>query len=88
MATEVPSFEKVVDTIQDLIKTEQESINARLDSLVDVATSFQEKCKINIKHNSNQPKKEKIIPVLDNFVTEYNQEIKQDNSAKVIMEKY
>ncbi|MEH1839453.1 MAG: hypothetical protein V7L20_11920 [Nostoc sp.] len=30
MATEVPSFEQVVDEIQYLIKTEQESINARL----------------------------------------------------------
>ncbi|WP_425335018.1 IS1/IS1595 family N-terminal zinc-binding domain-containing protein [Nostoc punctiforme] len=87
MATEVPSFEKVVDTIQDLIKTEQESINARLDSLVAVATSFQEKCEINIKHNPKQPEIEKIIPVLDNSVTECNQETKQDNSAKVTNKK-
>ena len=40
MATEVPSFEQVVDKIQDLLKAEQESINARLNSLVAVATLF------------------------------------------------
>ncbi|NEU78446.1 NYN domain-containing protein [Nostoc sp. UIC10630] len=83
VATEVSSFEKVVDTIQDLIKTEQESINARLDSLVDVATLFQEKCNINIQNNSNQPKKEKVISASDNFFTESIQEVKKEDSAKV-----
>ncbi|MEH1968627.1 IS1/IS1595 family N-terminal zinc-binding domain-containing protein [Nostoc sp.] len=83
MATEVPSFEKVVDTIQDLIKTEQESINARLNSLVAVATSFQEQCDINIKHNPKQPEIEKIIPVLDNSFTECIQETKKEDFAKI-----
>ncbi|MBD2523016.1 NYN domain-containing protein [Nostoc sp. FACHB-133] len=70
MATEVPSFEKVIEPIQDLIKTEDESINAKLNSLVDVATSFQERCEINIKHNLNQPEEEKPISVVDNSFTE------------------
>ncbi|MEH1865313.1 MAG: NYN domain-containing protein [Nostoc sp.] len=83
VATEVPSFEKVLDTIQDLIKTEQESINARLNSLVDVATSFQERCEIDIKYNQKQEEVEKISPVLDNSFTEYVQETKQENFAKV-----
>ncbi|QHG17977.1 NYN domain-containing protein [Nostoc sp. ATCC 53789] len=74
VATEVPSFEKVLDTIQDLIKTEQESINARLNSLVDVATSFQERCEINIQHNLKQPENEKITPVVNKSLTESIQE--------------
>ncbi|PHM05572.1 hypothetical protein CK516_40285 [Nostoc sp. 'Peltigera malacea cyanobiont' DB3992] len=57
MATEVPSLEKVVEQIQDLIKSEHESINARLNSLVAVATLFQEKCDINIKHNPKATRK-------------------------------
>jgi len=83
MATEVPSLEKVLNTIQDLIKSEQESINARLNRLVDVATLFQEKCDINIQDNSNQPKDEKVIPVLDNSFTESIQEVKKEGFAKV-----
>ncbi|MEH2156609.1 IS1/IS1595 family N-terminal zinc-binding domain-containing protein [Nostoc sp.] len=70
MATKVTSFEKVIDPIQDLIKTEEESINAKLNSLVDVATLFQETCEINIKHNLNQPEQEKSISVVDNSFTE------------------
>ncbi len=85
MATEVTSLEKVkvVDTIQDLIKTEQESINARLDSLVDVATLFQEKCNISIQDNSSQPENEKVISVLDNSFTEPIQEVKKEDFGKV-----
>ncbi|WP_230966206.1 hypothetical protein [Nostoc sp. NZL] len=84
MATEVPSLEKVVDTIQDLIKTEQESINARLNSLVAVATLFQEKCDINIQHNTKQPENEKTITILDNSVKESVQsKEKQEDSNKI-----
>ncbi|MEH2006324.1 IS1/IS1595 family N-terminal zinc-binding domain-containing protein [Nostoc sp.] len=66
MAVEVPTFEKVVEQIEDLIKNEQESINARLSSLAAIASLFQERCNINIKHNPKQPEIEEIIPVLDN----------------------
>ncbi|MEH2024455.1 MAG: NYN domain-containing protein [Nostoc sp.] len=83
MATEVPSLEKVVDTIQDLIKTEQESINARLDSLVAVATLFQERCEINIKDNPKKTEAEKIIPILNNSFTEsIQEEEKKEDSAE------
>ena len=74
MGTEVPSFEKVVEQIQDLIKTEQESINARLNSLVAIASLFQERCNINIKDNPKQPEIEEIIPVLDNSSAQSIQE--------------
>lgn len=74
MATEVPSLETVVDTIQDLIKTEQESINARLDSLVAVATLFQERCDINIKDNPKKTEVEKTIPILNNSFSKCIQE--------------
>ncbi|MGF1935136.1 MAG: IS1/IS1595 family N-terminal zinc-binding domain-containing protein [Nostoc sp. ChiQUE02] len=85
VATEVTSFEKVkvVDTIQDLIKSEHESSNARLNRLVYVATLFQEKCDINIQDNSNKPENEKAIPILDNSFTECIQEAKKEDFAKV-----
>ncbi|MFS0517582.1 NYN domain-containing protein [Nostoc sp. UIC 10607] len=85
MATEVPSLEKVVDTIQDLIKTEQESINARLDSLVAVATLFQERCEINIKDNPKKTEAEKIIPILNDSFTEsiQEEEKKEDSSVNL-----
>ncbi|MEH2226345.1 MAG: NYN domain-containing protein [Nostoc sp.] len=85
MATEVPSLETVVDTIQDLIKTEQESINARLNSLVAVATLFQEKCDIiNIQDNSKHLENEKFISVLNNSFTESIQEVKTEGLVKVL----
>ncbi|MBE8968327.1 NYN domain-containing protein [Nostocales cyanobacterium LEGE 12452] len=88
VATEVPSLEKVVDTIQDLIKIEQKSINTRLNSLVAVATLFQEKCDIiNIQDNSKHLENEKVISVLDNSFTESIQEVKKEGLVKVLNEK-
>ncbi|WP_375512999.1 NYN domain-containing protein [uncultured Nostoc sp.] len=83
MATEVPSFEQVVDKIQDLIKTEQESINARLNNLVAVATLFQERCDINIKHHSKQTEIEEIIPVIDNSSAQSIQKEEKEGSAEI-----
>ncbi|MEH2364606.1 MAG: NYN domain-containing protein [Nostoc sp.] len=83
MATKVPSFEKVVEQIQDLIKNEQDSINARLNSLVAVASLFQERCDINIKHNPKQPEVEEIIPVLDNSLTQSIPEGEKEKVAKI-----
>ncbi|MEH1941760.1 MAG: NYN domain-containing protein [Nostoc sp.] len=77
MATEVPSFEKVVDTIQDLIKNEQESINARLQSLAVIASLFKERCNINIKQNPKQPEIEEIIPITNNSSAQSIQEQKE-----------
>ena len=86
MATEVPSFEKVVDTIQDLIKNEQDSINARLHSLAAIASLFKERCNINIKHNLKQPEIEEIIPVIDNSSAQSIQEEEKEKevSAEIL----
>ncbi|MHC5935222.1 IS1/IS1595 family N-terminal zinc-binding domain-containing protein [Nostoc sp.] len=83
MATEVPSFEKVVEQIQDLIKNEQDSINARLNSLAAIASLFQEQCDINIKPNPKQPEIQAIIPVLDNSLTQSIPEGEKEKFAKI-----
>ncbi|MBN3881693.1 IS1/IS1595 family N-terminal zinc-binding domain-containing protein [Nostoc sp.] len=80
MATKATSFEKVIDPIQDLIKTEEESINAKLNSLVDVATLFQERCDINIKSNPKQSEIEEIISIQYNSSA---QSIQEENAAKI-----
>ncbi|HYX14658.1 MAG TPA: NYN domain-containing protein [Nostoc sp.] len=83
MATEVPSLEQMVDKIQDLIKAEQESINTRLNSLLAVATLFQERCDINIKHHSKQPEIEEIIPVIDNSSAQSVQKEEKEDFAGI-----
>ena len=84
MATEIPSFEQVIDKIQDLIKTEQESINTRLNSLMAVATLFQERCDINIKYHSKQPEVEEIIPVIDNSSAQLIQKEEKEDAAEIL----
>ncbi len=83
MAIEVPSFEQVVDKIQDLIIAEHESINTRLNSLMAVATLFQERCDINIKHHSKQPEIEEIIPVIDNSSAQFIQKEEKEGSVEI-----
>ncbi|WP_392534090.1 NYN domain-containing protein [Nostoc sp. C117] len=63
MTTEVPSLEKVVDQIQDLIKNEQDSINSRLQSLAAIASLFEERCNINYTHHQKQPQHEEITSI-------------------------
>nr|MCM0589008.1 NYN domain-containing protein [Gloeotrichia echinulata DEX184] len=65
MAVEIPSFEEVVHQIQDLIKTEQESLNTRLNNLVAVANLFQERRNI----NNNKPPNNEIIPIPEEIST-------------------
>ncbi|MEH1919754.1 MAG: NYN domain-containing protein [Nostoc sp.] len=84
MATEVPSLEKVVEQIQDLIKNEQNSINARLNSLATIASLFQERANINIKHHPKQVEIEEISPILDNLSAQSTQE---ENSSVISNEK-
>lgn len=74
MATEVPSLEKVVEQIQDLIKNEQDSINTRLNSLAIITSLFQERSNINNKSNHKQPESEEIIPIIDNLSVQSIQE--------------
>ncbi|WP_442940846.1 IS1/IS1595 family N-terminal zinc-binding domain-containing protein [Nostoc sp.] len=80
MATEVPSLEKVVEQIQDLIKNEQDSINARLHKLTTIASLFQERSNINNKSNHKQPEIEEIIPIIDNSSA---QSIQEEDSAEI-----
>ncbi|WP_442947980.1 IS1/IS1595 family N-terminal zinc-binding domain-containing protein [Nostoc sp.] len=84
MATEVPSLEKVVEQIQDLIKNEQNSINARLNSLATIASLFQERANINIKHHPKQAEIEEISPILDNLSA---QSIQEETSSVISNEK-
>ncbi|MEH2091248.1 IS1/IS1595 family N-terminal zinc-binding domain-containing protein [Nostoc sp.] len=83
MATEVPSLEKVVEQIQDLIKNEQDSINTRLHSLGTIASLFQERSNINNKSNHKQPEIEEIVPIIDNSSAQFIQE----ESAEIPNEK-
>ncbi|MDZ8183264.1 MAG: NYN domain-containing protein [Nostoc sp. ChiSLP02] len=61
MAREVPSLEQVVEQIQDLIKNEQNSIAARLNSLATIATLFEERCNLDTTHTQKQPVIEEMI---------------------------
>ncbi len=87
MATEVPSFEKVVEQIQDLIKNEQDSINTRLHSLATIANLFQERSNINNKFNPQQPEIEEIIPIIDDPSAQSIQEKEKEDSAEILNEK-
>ncbi|MEH2329764.1 IS1/IS1595 family N-terminal zinc-binding domain-containing protein [Nostoc sp.] len=78
MATEVPSLEKVVEQIQDLIKNEQDLINTRLYRLTTIASLFQERSNINNKSNPKQPEIEENIPIIDNSSAQSIQEEKED----------
>lgn len=72
METDIPSFEEVVQKIECLIKTEQESINARLSNLVTVANLFQERC--NLTLNKNKPHLDEHIPIEDKSTQSYEKE--------------
>ena len=67
--TEIPSFEELVQKIEELIKGERESITERLSKLTTVATLFQERCNLTLNANymmSGSPVivQEKEIPIL------------------------
>ncbi|MDZ8134510.1 MAG: NYN domain-containing protein [Nostoc sp. DedQUE04] len=74
MATEVPSLEKVVEQIQDLIKNEQDSINTRLHRLTTITSLFQERSNINNKSHHKQPEIEEITPIINNLSAQLIQE--------------
>ncbi|MDZ8064174.1 MAG: NYN domain-containing protein [Nostoc sp. DedQUE08] len=83
MATEVPSLEKVVEQIQDLIKNEQDSINTRLHRLTTIASLFQERSNINNKSHHKQPEIEEITPIINNL----SAQLIQEDTAKIPNEK-
>ncbi len=70
MTREVPSLEQVVEEIQDLIKNEQNSINARLHSLAAIASLFEERCNINTKNHQKRSEVEEIISLPDDASTQ------------------
>ncbi|WP_442939564.1 IS1/IS1595 family N-terminal zinc-binding domain-containing protein [Nostoc sp.] len=84
MLIEVPSLEKVVEQIQDLIKNEQDSINTRLHRLTTIASLFQERSNITNKSNHKQPQIEEIIPIIDNSSAQF---IQEEDSAEIPNEK-
>lgn len=65
MSVAIPSFEEVVHQIQDLIKTEQESLNTRLQNLLAVANLFEERCNINNKTSTSE-----ITPIVEEVSTQ------------------
>ncbi|MDZ7995525.1 MAG: NYN domain-containing protein [Nostoc sp. EfeVER01] len=83
MSTEVPSLEKVVEQIQDLIKNEQDSINTRLHRLTTITSLFQERSNITNKSNHKQPESEEIIPIIDNLSVQ----LVQEDTAEIPNEK-
>ncbi len=52
MAAEVPSYEGVIDKIEDLINAERDSITERLSKLVTVANLFQERQNLTVKQST------------------------------------
>ncbi|MEH2177277.1 IS1/IS1595 family N-terminal zinc-binding domain-containing protein [Nostoc sp.] len=84
MATEVPSLEKVVEQIQDLIKNEQDSINTRLHRLTTIASLFQERSNITNKSHPKQTEMEEILPIIDNLSV---QSILEEDFVEITNEK-
>ncbi|WP_442943152.1 IS1/IS1595 family N-terminal zinc-binding domain-containing protein [Nostoc sp.] len=87
IATEVPSLEKVVEQIQDLIKNEQDSINTRLHTLATIASLFHERSNINNKSNPKQPEIEENISVRDDSSAQSIQKKEKEDSAEIPNEK-
>ncbi|MDF5710426.1 MAG: NYN domain-containing protein [Nostoc sp. S4] len=83
MATEVPSLELVIEQIQDLIKNEQNSINARLHSLVAIASLFAERCNIDTNDNPRQPEIEEIVSLPEQLSTKAIKEEVQQNFTPI-----
>jgi hypothetical protein len=62
LTMEIPSLEDVVQKIENLIKSEQESIETKLNNLVAIANLFQERCHLEL-HNDKSVKLEKTEPL-------------------------
>lgn len=54
MAAEVPSYEGVIDKIEDLINAERDSITERLSKLVTVANLFQERQNLTVQSSEDE----------------------------------
>lgn len=90
LTMEIPSLEDVVQKIENLIKSEQESIENKLNNLVAIANLFEERCHLEL-HHDQPPKTEKTEPLTENknsTTTPQNaQEINsQTNLEKLLLE--
>jgi hypothetical protein len=65
LTTEIPSLEDVVQKIENLIKSEQASIENKLNNLVAIANLFQERCHLEL-HHDQPPKTQKTEPLTQN----------------------
>ncbi|BAY77503.1 hypothetical protein NIES25_39650 [Nostoc linckia NIES-25] len=81
MAREIPSLERVVEEIQDLIKNEQNSINTKLQSLATIATLFEERRNLNTNIYQNRPEIEEVVSPTDESST---QSIKQEEKENFV----
>ncbi|WP_445634296.1 NYN domain-containing protein [Nostoc sp. DSM 114161] len=81
MDREIPSLERVVEEIQDLIKNEQNSINTKLQSLATIATLFEERRNLNTNIYQNRPEIEEGVSPTDESST---QSIKQEEKENFV----
>ncbi|HIK03125.1 MAG TPA: NYN domain-containing protein [Trichormus sp. M33_DOE_039] len=61
LAMEIPSLEEVVQRIENLIKSEQESIEAKLNNLVAIAHLFQERCHLELHTEQSEKVEKKLL---------------------------
>ncbi|WP_225977604.1 NYN domain-containing protein [Nostoc sp. CENA543] len=64
-SSEIPSLADVVHKIESLIKSEQESIEAKLNNLVAIAHLFQERCHLELQYEQPAKEEKKLPP--DNY---------------------
>jgi len=82
MGTSIPSFESFAQKIEELIKTEQESITERLSKLTAVATLFQERCNLTLmENNSNELGEIVSMPEVESTQIIPKKQVKSDDAT-------
>ncbi|WP_329608355.1 NYN domain-containing protein [Nostoc sp. CMAA1605] len=61
-SSEIPSLADVVNKIESLIKSEQESLEAKLNNLVAIAHLFQERCHLELQYEQPAKEDKKLPP--------------------------
>ncbi|WP_427162946.1 NYN domain-containing protein [Aliinostoc sp. HNIBRCY26] len=61
-SSEIPSLADVVNKIESLIKSEQESLEAKLNNLVAIANLFQERCHLELQYEQPAKEDKKLPP--------------------------
>ncbi len=80
LAMAVPSLEDVVQKIESLIKAEQESIEAKLNNLVEIATLFQERCHLEFNEKNSVKSEKNLSSSSPDELTQLNSTVKAINS--------